>query len=330
MRIQRPDGPRAVAYRQFLDGVVSEVESDTLRQLVWQSSIALVATAFVSIGLGWFIAGRMLRPVHEISATARRISDEHLEDRIALAGPPDELKELADQFDAMLDRLQSAFEAQREFVANASHELRTPLTIIRTELDVTLEDPDVGRAQLAQTADVVRRAIDRAEDLIDGLLVLARAEAPLRHDEEVDLDDAVRRALDARAAEIAEQDLHVTLELGVASAHGDPMLLERLAGNLVENAVEHNEPGGWITVVSTQGERATTLRVSNGGSQIPEEEVPRLFERFARLERSRTRGRGGYGLGLSIVRAIARAHRGTATARSLSEGGLATEVELPR
>ncbi len=328
--IQRPGGPREVAFRQFFDGVVSEVESDTLRQLVWQSSIALVATAFVSIGLGWFVAGRMLRPVHEISATARRISDEHLEDRIALKGPPDELKELADQFDAMLDRLQSAFEAQREFVANASHELRTPLTIIRTELDVTLEDPDVDRAQLAETADVVRRAIDRTEDLIDGLLLLARAEAPLRRDEEVDLDGAVRRALNARAAEIAEQDLHVTLDLGDARAHGDPMLLERLVGNLVENAVEHNEPGGWITVESEQGERAATIRISNGGSQIPEAEVPRLFERFARLERSRTRGRGGYGLGLSIVRAIARAHHGTATARSLPEGGLAIEVELPR
>ena len=325
-----PGGPRGVAYGQLFDGVLSEVESDTLRQLVWQSSAALVFVAFVSIGLGWFVAGRMLRPVHEISAMARRISDERLEERIALAGPPDELKELADQFDAMLDRLQSAFEAQREFVANASHELRTPLTIIRTELDVTLDDPAVTRAQLAMTADVVRRAIDRTEGLIDGLLVLARAEGPLQREEEVDLGDAVRRALDARAAEIAELELRVTLELGEASTHGDPMLLERLAGNLVENAVEHNEPGGWVSIVSEQDERGVTLRVSNSSSEVPEAELPRLFERFARLERSRTRGRGGYGLGLSIVRAIVRAHRGTATARSLPEGGLSIEVALPR
>ena len=176
---RRPGGPRGVAYTQFFDGVISEVESDTLRQLVWQSSVALVLMAFVSIGLGWFVAGRMLRPVHEIAAMARRIGDDRLEDRIALAGPPDELKELADQFDAMLDRLQSAFEAQREFVANASHELRTPLTIIRTELEVTLEDPNVSRAQLAETAEIVRRAIDRTEGLIDRLLILARAEQPL-------------------------------------------------------------------------------------------------------------------------------------------------------
>ena len=325
-----PGGPRGVAYRQLFDGVLSEVESDTLRQLVWQSSAALVFVAFVSIGLDWFVAGRMLRPVHEISAMARRISDERLEERIAVAGPPDELKELADQFDAMLDRLQSAFEAQREFVANTSHELRTPLTIIRTELDVTLDDPAVTRAQLAMTADVVRRAIDRTEGLIDGLLVLARAEGPLQREEEVDLGDAVRRALDARAAEIAELELRVTLELGEASTHGDPMLLERLAGNLVENAVEHNEPGGWVSIVSEQDERGVTLRASNSSSEVPEAELPRLFERFARLERSRTRGRGGYGLGLSIVRAIVRAHRGTATARSLPEGGLSIEVALPR
>ncbi len=321
---------RGVAATPLFNSVVSHIKTDTLQQIVWQSSIALALMAVVSIGLGWFVAGRMLRPVHEIAATARRISDERLEERIALAGPSDELKDLADQFDAMLDRLQSAFVAQREFVANASHELRTPLTIIRTEIDVTLDDPDAGREQLARTAEVVRRAITRTEGLIDRLLVLARAEEPLQRDEESDLADAVRRALDARAAESDELRLRVTLDLDEASVEGDPMLLDRLAGNLVDNAVEHNERDGWIEIASAQDEQTATLRVSNGGPLIAEEEAPRLFERFARLDAARTRGRGGHGLGLSIVRAIVRAHRGEATARSLPGGGLAVEVSLPR
>ena len=333
-RSRTPTSPpgvrRGVPATPLFNSVVSHIKTDTLQQIVWQSSIALALMAVVSIGLGWFVAGRMLRPVHEIAATARRISDDRLEERIALAGPSDELKDLADQFDAMLDRLQAAFVAQREFVANASHELRTPLTIIRTEIDVTLDDPDAGREQLARTAEVVRRAITRTEGLIDRLLVLARAEEPLQRDEGSDLADAVRRALDARAAEIDELGLRLTLDLGEASVEGDPMLLDRLAGNLVDNAVEHNERDGWIEIASAQDEETATLRVSNGGPLIAEEEAPRLFERFARLDASRTRGRGGYGLGLSIVRAIVRAHRGEATARSLPGGGLAVEVSLPR
>ena len=280
----RPVNPRrAVSAAPLFNSVISHITSDTLDQIIWQSSVAFALMAALSIGLGWLVAGRLLRPVHEIAATARRIGDESLDERIDLTGPSDELKDLADQFDAMLDRLQSAFRAQREFVANASHELRTPLTIIRTEIDVTLEDPDAGREQLASTASVVRRAIARTEDLIDRLLVLARAEEPLAHDEETDLAEAVRRAVDAREAEIAALELRLTLRLDEARVEGDPMLLDRLAGNLVDNAVQHNERGGWIEIASgTDGETAT-LRVANGGAPIAEDEAPRLFERFARL-----------------------------------------------
>ncbi|MCY4615247.1 MAG: ATP-binding protein [Chloroflexi bacterium] len=326
----RPTVYRALPASSLFESVASQIREDTLRELVWQSSIALGLMAIVSIGLGWFVAGRMLRPVHEIAATARRITDERLEERIDLDGPPDDLKDLADQFDAMLDRLQTAFEAQRDFVANASHELRTPLTIIRTEIDVTLDDPNAGRAQLEATAEVVRRAIERTEGLIDRLLVLARAEGPIRRDEATDLADAVRRALDARAADIEELGLDVTVGLAEAELAGDSMLLDRLAGNLVDNAIDHNEQDGWIEIATASDGTTVTLRCSNGGAVIPEAEAPRLFERFARLEGARTRGRGGYGLGLSIVRAIVRAHRGTATARSLPDGGLAVEVSLPR
>ena len=326
----RPDVVRAVPATSLFNNLVSQVRDDTLRELLSRGAFALGLMAIVSIGLGWFVAGRMLRPVHEIADTARRISDERLEERIDLGGPPDELKDLADQFDAMLDRLQTAFEAQREFVANASHELRTLLTVIRTEIDVTLDDPDAGREQLEATAEVVRRAIERTEGLIDRLLVLARAEGPLERGEAVDLAGAVRRALDARAADIEEQGLRVTLDLGEVSVAGDPMLLDRLAGNLVDNAVDHNEADGWIEVTVARDGDTATLRCANGGPLIDADDAPRLFERFARLERARTRGRGGYGLGLSIVRAIVRAHRGTVTARALPGGGLAVEVVLPR
>ncbi|MYD66347.1 MAG: HAMP domain-containing protein [Chloroflexi bacterium] len=314
----------------LFDTIVAGIKEDTLREILWRSSIALGVMAVASVGLGWFVAGRMLRPVHEIADTARRITDERLEERIDLAGPPDELKDLADQFDAMLDRLQTAFEAQREFVANASHELRTPLAIIRTEIDVTLDEPDAGREQLEATAEVVRRAIERTEGLIDRLLVLARAEGPLQLVEEADLADAVRRTLDARSADIAELALDVTLDLAGAPVEGDRMLLDRLAGNLVDNAVDHNEREGWIEITTSRDGDIVTLRCANGGPLIPAEEAPRLFERFARLERARTVGRGGHGLGLSIVRAIVRAHRGTVTVEALAGGGLAVEVSLPR
>ncbi|MXZ63102.1 MAG: HAMP domain-containing protein [Chloroflexi bacterium] len=321
---------RAVSASSLFDSLVSRIKEDTLRELLWRSSIALGVMAVASIGLGWFVAGRMLRPVHEIADTARRITDERLEERIDLVGPPDELKDLADQFDAMLDRLQTAFEAQREFVANASHELRTPLTIIRTEIDVTLDDPDAGRDQLEATAEVVRRAIERTEGLIDRLLVLARAEGPLELDQQTDLADAVRSALDARSADIEELALDINLDLTETRVEGDRMLLERLVGNLVDNAVDHNERSGRIEIATSQDGDAVTLRCANGGPLIPGEEAPRLFERFARLDRTRRAGRDGYGLGLSIVRAIVRAHRGTATGRALPGGGLVVEVSLPR
>lgn len=325
----RPTVFRAVPASALFNHVVSQIREDTLREIVWHSAVALGLMALVSVGLGWFVAGRMLRPVHEIADTARRITDDRIDERIGLSGPQDELKDLADQFDAMLDRLQVAFEAQREFVANASHELRTPLTVIRTELDVTLDDPAAGRAQLERTAEVVHRAIERTEGLIDRLLVLARAEGPLQRDEETDLSDAVRRALDARAADIEEIGLRVTPELGEVLVAGDSMLLDRLAANLVDNAIDHNERGGWIEIIAARDDRSVTLHCTNGGALIPAEEAPRLFDRFTRLDAARTRGRGGYGLGLSIVRAIARAHRGTATARALPGGGLAVEVVLP-
>lgn len=324
-----PRGARGVAISDLLLGARDELRADTLERLAVQSAIALAALSVASIGLGWVVAGRMLRPLHEISATVARISDRNLDERVALQGPGDELKELADQFDVMLDRLQTSFDAQRAFVANASHELRTPLTIIRTELDVTLRDERATPEERRATADVVARAITRTERLIDQLLMLASADEPVQRTDDVDLAELVGRALDVHAAKIADLGLTVERALGPAVVGGDPALLDRLAGNLVENAVRHNEPRGWLSVITERAGDGVRLRVANGGPPIPQQEVERLFQRFGRLDRSRSRDTGGYGLGLSIVRAIARGHGGNAQAHARPGGGLEVVVTLP-
>ena len=333
----RPRGrPAEITFAELFGGVLQEVEDDSLRQLLVQSTAALAAMGVVSMGLGWIVAGRMLRPITDISDTVRRISEERLQERVGLRGPDNELKELADQFDVMLDRLETAFEAQREFVANASHELRTPLTIIRTELDVTLGGDQPTPAELARARSVVTRAITRTEHLIDSLLTLARADSDRYQAVPVRLDETVQRAIDERRSRIEEHGLRVETSLQNAALSGDPSLLERLVGNLLDNAIQHNisdedggQTAGWISVSLTHDEREATLRVANSGAKIPVEAADRLFERFARLDRSRSRDTGGYGLGLAIARAIARGHGGSASARALPDGGLEVSARLP-
>ena len=271
----------------------------------------------------------MLRPLSEISATVRRISDESLDQRVALGGPADELKELADQFDVMLDRLEAAFRAQREFVANASHELRTPLAIIRTELDVALDAENATSEELREMGTVVRQAIARSERLLDQLLILARADEPVQSTERVDLAAVAERMLDEQSTAIDQRGVSARRELATAELAGDRVLLERLVGNLVENAVRHNEQDGWLAVATDRDGQQVTIRVSNGGPEIEDDDVGRLFDRFARLDRSRSRATGGYGLGLSIVRAIARSHGGEAHASARRGGGLDVTVMLP-
>ena len=331
LRVGPEQARRGFALADLVDNVALELRADTLRQLIVQSTLALFAMAIVSVGLGWFMAGRMLRPLHEISATMRGISERHLDARVALDGPPDELKELADQFDAMLDRLQVAFAAQREFVANASHELRTPLAIIRTELDVTLAAAEAGTGtadELRHMGDVVRRAIARTEDLIDRLLLLARAGEALSRSEPVDLARAAERALEVHAA-IEERSLVLRPDLQPATLLGDPVLIDSLVSNLVDNAVRYNEDGGRLVVATREEAGSAVLRVENEGAEVRPEEVGRLFERFSRGERSRSRDTGGYGLGLAIVQAIAGAHHGSVDARPRDGGGLVVEVRLP-
>jgi signal transduction histidine kinase len=317
---------------QSLNGVSKASEefqrSRTLAHLLDYSLAALAAIVVTSAWLGWIVAGRALRPVHAITAAARRASEENLGERIALAGPDDELKELADTFDAMLGRLDAAFASQRRFVANASHELRTPLTVMRTAIDVTLAKPGRTPAQLETMAVEVRHAADRAEALIEALLTLARSDRGTEPREPLDVAVLAEDALDAAAPAIRAHPVTVQAVLDPAPAVGDPVLVERLITNLIDNAVRHNVPDGWVQVATGTRAGMAFVDVANGGPLIPPELVPSLFEPFRRLS-DRAGSPDGMGLGLSIVRSVALAHRGYATARPRPAGGLEITVSLP-
>ena len=281
---------------------------------------------------GYLLAKQALRPIAKVTRTAQQLSTETLDQRINLGGPDDELRELADTFDEMLARLDAAFDSQRLFVANASHELRTPLAVIRTELDVTLSDPQAQAGELRRMGQIALQATERAERLVGSLLVLARLQAGTRAElevqEPVDLMTLVPSVLSAVESDAKEQQ--VTLESELAPAHtiGDPRLLERLIGNLVENGVRHNVVGGWLRISTGEtGDRAW-LHVANGGVVIPPGDVDPLFEPFRRGGRVRTATKGA-GLGLSIVRLIVEAHHGKLQATAPPFGGLALRIELP-
>ena len=237
----------------------------------------------LSGAVGWLVAGRALRPVHAITGAARRASEENLGERLALAGPPDELKELADTYDAMLARLDAAFASQRRFVANASHELRTPLTVMRTAIDVTLAKPGRTPAQLEDMAAEVRGAVDRAEALIEALLTLARSDRGTAAVEPADLAVLAEDALDAAGPAIRARSLRPETSLQTAPARGDLVLLDRLVANVVDNAVRHNAAGGWIQVATGTRDGQAYLTVTNGGPVIAEDMTPLLFEPFRRL-----------------------------------------------
>ncbi len=316
-----------------LDTYQEQLRHQTLSRLTRQGLLYLVMLGAVGVAAAYVLAGQVLRPLQQITSTAKRLSAEQLDDRIALPGPEDELKELADTFDAMLDRLQASFEAQRRFVADASHELRTPLAVMRTEVDVALADPDATSADLRAAALVVRDATMRADRLVDSLLLLARSDRlsvdglPLR--ERVDLPEICALAVSSVQAEAADRQIVVTSSYASAAVLGDRGLLERLVGNLVENGVRHNVDGGWVRVdAGTVGDRAR-LQVMSSGPVIDPAEVPRLFEPFRRQGTARTARRGA-GLGLSIVRAVATVHGGTVTAEARPDGGLTVTVDLPR
>ncbi|MFN8204071.1 MAG: HAMP domain-containing sensor histidine kinase [Solirubrobacteraceae bacterium] len=311
--------------RHFERTLPDEAAASALADLRGQYLLALAGTTLVSVALGWIVAGRVLRPLSEITATARRVSQDRLEDeRLALEGPHDELRELADTFDAMLDRLAAAFASQRRFVANASHELRTPLTVLRAEVEVTLADPDAGVTELRAMGETVRDAVVECEALLDGLLLLARSHAGVDRREPVDLAQLARRAA-GRAHGAVELTVSAPEPVTVA---GDAALLARMVANLVENAVRHNVPGGWATVDVHVRAGGAELVVANSGAPVPVAAAGRLLEPFQRLAR-RGEGPPGVGLGLSIVRSVAEAHGGTVELEPRPGGGLRVTVRLP-
>jgi signal transduction histidine kinase len=308
------------------NAVRSQLLADSLHRLLGEYVIALVVMTMIAVGTGWLLAGRALRPLREITATARRVSGENLGERIALSGPADELKELADTFDRMLGRLDSTFASQRHFVANASHELRTPLAIMRTEVDVALADPGASAAELRSMGEAVRETVDRCEGLIESLLVLARSEAAAGREEPVNLAALAADCITDLTAAADDAGVSVGAELAPAWTSGHAGLLERMIANLIGNGIRHNEPGGRLEVSTRIEGQYVRLRVANGGPVIDPDEAQALTEPFRRLNRSF----GGFGLGLSIVRSVVEAHHGTIELTAPPEGGLVVAISLGR
>ncbi|HEV2360426.1 MAG TPA: HAMP domain-containing sensor histidine kinase [Acidimicrobiales bacterium] len=321
----------AACQRAFAEGAAAAAigqRNTTLHDLLLFSLLGLAGMTLVSGGLGWTMAGRVLRPVRRITGAAQRASGNHLGERLAMAGPDDELKQLADTFDEMLDRLDTAFANQQRFVADASHELRTPLTVMRTAIDVTLAKPEPTPDQLQTMAAKLRRSIDRSEALIGALLTLATSEQGLTVRESVDLATLAEDALDDVGATISQLGLTIEADLDPAEATGDPILVGRLVANLVENAVRHNVAGGWLSVRTGISDGRAHIEVSNTGPVVPEDLLSSLFEPFRRAE-ERTGSPDGVGLGLAIVRGVATAHGAELEANSRGEGGLVLSVRFP-
>ena len=295
----------------------------TLSHLLEYSLITLALVIALAAFLGWIAAGRALRPVHRITAAAQAASESNLSARVALHGPRDELRDLAETFDEMLDRLQAAFEGQRRFIASASHELRTPLAVMRATIDVVLDNPDSGDVELRGMATDIRSAVDHAERLIAALLIVARNDGGLTMREPIDLATAAEDVLDT----VELGDLQVHVELESAPILGDPVLAERLIANLIDNAARYNAAGGDIWISTSGAPSVSQLTVANTGAVIDPADAERMFHPFERL--SHRSADDGFGLGLTIVASIAAVHGGAATARPRDDGGLSVTVTLP-
>jgi signal transduction histidine kinase len=296
------------------------------------SAIALAVMAVVSVAAGWVVAGRVLRPLRQMTTATRRISADSLHERLAIDGPEDELKDLADTIDALLERLDGAFAAQRRFVANASHELRTPLAAMRVSVDVAAAKPGPVAPGTITLAGRVRAELDKVDQLLEGLLVLARAEhGVLPGRALLPLDYVVSAALAARADAITARNLtvqHVSDGDGIW-VEGSQPLLRRMADNLVDNAIAHNGDGGWIALTTMTSDGTARLIVENGGEILDPAQVAGLAQPFRRLGADRTGSDDGAGLGLSIVAAIAHAHRGFLQLCARPGGGLTVTITLP-
>lgn len=323
-RPRPPDHPLPSNALEMID----ELRTRILNELVVESALALVVIGTVATILGWWLAGRALAPIHRIAETAGRVSGGALDERIALAGPHDELRELAETFDAMLDRLQQSFEMQQRFVANASHELRTPLAAQRTIIEVAMADPSAS-PDLIATGRQLLIVQGRSERLIDGLLTLARGGQP-HANRSVELADLVGSATAICSDEAEAGTVSIHTELQTATLTGDPDLLDRLVLNLLQNAIRYNAPGGWVRVSTStstiRNEQEVTLTVENTGVDVDPATVDSLFDAF---RRGQDRTGDGVGLGLSIVKNVTTAHGGRISAIARPDGGLLVDVTIP-
>jgi len=314
----------AALYAHGVQAGAAAQRSTTLTHLLLYSLLGLAGAALLAAAAGWITAGRILAPVHRLTAAARAASEQDLSQRIALQGPRDELRELADTFDAMLERLDRAFTSQRQFIANASHELRTPLTVMRTAMDVVLAKPEPTREELVSMTGEVRQAAAHCERLIEALLVLARNDQARALTVPLDLAAVAEDALEGRTAD----GITTTTTLAEAPVTGDQVLLERLVANLVDNAERYNLADGTISISTTTDNRTSLVRVVNTGPVVPPDQVDRLFLPFTRLD-DRTR-HDGFGLGLALVSSITAVHGGTVDATAMPAGGLDITIRLPR
>jgi len=314
----------AAIYANGVQAGATAQRSTTLSHLLVYSLLTLAGVILMAAAAGWIAAGRILRPVHRLTAAAREASEQNLSLRIGLRGPRDELRELADTFDTMLERLDRAFTGQRQFIANASHELRTPLTVMRTAMDVVLAKPAPTREELVSMAADIRHAVEHSERLIEVLLVLARNDQVRALTDELDLAAIAEDALEGRAVD----GITTTAALGEAPVTGDGVLLERLVANLLDNAERYNTLGGSISISTAADKDVSVVRVVNTGQVVPPDQVDRLFLPFTRLD-DRTR-HDGFGLGLALVSSIASVHNGTVHASAVPAGGLDITIRLPR
>jgi signal transduction histidine kinase len=329
--VSSPDASaHAPARRNLALATAASQHSTDLHQLLIQSGIALAIMTVLSAVLGWIVAGRVLDPLRTITATTRRISEHNLHDRLALPGPPDELKALADTIDELLERLEAAFDSQRLFVANAAHELRSPLATMRASLDVAIAKPTGVPPQLRALDSDLREDLDQADRLLESLLVLARAQRGTLTDQApVSIEPIVTAALAARRDAITAKGLTVQITLAAICVPGAEILLTRMIENVIENAVRHNQRHGVIDIAATIDAGAAQLTIDSDGPLLNEHAVAQLPQPFRRLDADRTQSDEGHGLGLSIVAAVATAHDGTLTLHARPHGGLRVEITLP-
>ena len=328
----RPDQVKSLSPRiqQQLQAQTAQLHAYEMHQLLTRSGIALGITAVISVALGWVVAGRVLRPVRTICATARRIGASNLSERLRLDGPDDEFRELAATLDDLLGRLETSFDAQRRFVASASHELRTPLTLDRALLERALRNPEPTQAFWQATCERLLLSTQRQDRLIDALLTLARSEGGLNSCESFELSAVIDSVLLSPELDPGHLGLRIESEIGPAPVSGDPRLIERLVRNLVDNSIRYNQPSGRVEITAASRSGRATLIISNTGPAISASDIDRLFQPFQRLGPYRGGQADGTGLGLSIVKAIADAHGALITATPQPCGGLRIEVSFPQ